>query len=56
MHFNEPDNANAQRRYLVMHAVRLRLVALHFFKIQKGDSELWYFDVDTFFFCSVYFV
>ena len=24
MHFNGPDNANGQRRYLAMHAVRFR--------------------------------
>ena len=27
MHFNGPDNANAQRRYLVMHAVTFKMIA-----------------------------
>ena len=46
MHFNGPDNANTQRRYLVPHAVTLGSNCefdsnLPFFKIDKDDSGLW---------------
>ena len=41
MHFYGPDNANAQRRYLVNHVVIAELIALNFFNIHKDDSELW---------------